>query len=445
MISMRLAGLMLEGWHGGRDMQTMKWMGLFALAMGISVLAQEQMASQRQRDLLVDFARRRQQQMLAAATEQHLEVPKLFKELFRAVIRYDWPATSNLYFKIKSGIGQYAGSHSDPAMNNELWHYVLETFGAFEQVALWNPVTLQRYEDEIVRPLTTNCIYFGGTDPGRFVPTFLRETSPKPFHVITQNALADGLYMNYLRKSSDLAVLQPTPEQCNEAFRQFVEDAQAGRHQSGAEVRIKDGRVSVEGIQGVMMINGIIYKWIYDKYKDKHEWYVEESYFLPWMYPYLRPTGVILKLEKEPVATPQQDAKFWQQLISKDFTSWDQLLGEFHTRPEFKHDHIAQRAFSKLRCASAGVYEFRGIVNAAETAYQQAVAICPESPEASFRLANLYMRLNRADDAIKTLRKLSQLDPANAQAREALKQFEEIQSSSSTDKKPTPADKLPLK
>lgn len=426
-------------------MQTMKWMGLFALAMGASLLAQEPVASQRQRDLLVDFARRRQQQMLAAAREQHLEVPKLFIELFRAATNYDWPATSNLYSKIKSNIGQYEGSHPDPALNNELWPYVLETFGAFEQVALWNPVTLQRYEDEIIRPLTTDCIYFGGTDPGRFVPTFLRETSPKPFHVITQNALADGLYMNFLRKRSDPAVLLPTPEQCNEAFRQFVADVQAGRIQSGADVRIKDGRVSVEGIQGVMMINGIISKWIYDKNKAKHDFYVEESYVLPWMYPYLRPAGIILKLEKEPVVTPQQDAKFWQQIISKDFPGWDQLLGEFRTRPEFKHDLIAQRAFSKLRCASAGVYEFRGIVNAAETAYRQASALCPESPEASFRLANLYMRLNRADDAIKTLRKLSQFDPTNAQVREALKQFEELQRSASTEKKPAPADKEPLK
>jgi len=423
-------------------MPLMKWMGLLALAMSTSLLAQEQVAAQRQRELVINFAQQRQQQMLAAAKEQHLEVPKLFNELFRAAIRYDWLATTNRYAEIRRGIAQYEGTRPDPKLNTELWQYVLETFGAFEQVALWNPVILQRYEEEVIRPLTTNCIYFGGTDPGRFVPTVLRETSSKKFHVITQNALADGLYMTFLRKRSDASVLLPTPEQANEAFRKYVEDVQAGRIQAGADVKIENGRVVVQGIGGVMAINGILAKWVFDKNKDKHDFFIEESYVLPWMYPYLVPAGVILKLEKEPLPKPQENGKFWTNILYQDSTFWAQLLGEFNTHPEFKTDYVAQRAFSKLRCAIAGIYEFRGIVKAAESAYQQAIAICPASPEASFRLANLYMRLNRADDAIKTLQKLSELDPTNAQVREAINQFEEFQRAS---KKPTTDNKAPLK
>jgi hypothetical protein len=336
-----------------------------------------------------------------------------------------------------------------------------------------------------------DAVLYGGTDPGRFVPTYMifcesfaeqgsryisKFMEPaltnkcatfdrRDVYIITQNALADGTYMNYIRDHYDFSrpnpdkpetiakftpwqqaimrfawrrmgrdvtypkepIFIPNPNQANDAFRQFVDDVQAGRIQPGADVRVENGRVSVEGVQGVMAINGILAKWIFDKNKDKHSFYVEESYVIPWMYPHLKPSGVIMKIEKEPLPTPQQDANYWQQLIAKDFTYWDHLLGEFLKRPEFKRDSDAQKAFSKLRCAIAGIYEFRGIVNAAEAAYVQAIAICPESPEASFRLANLYMRLNRVDKAVETLGKLAERDPFNKQVREALDQFQSIQ------------------
>ena len=414
-------------------MKLMKRMGLLALVLGVALLVASCVTTPRgqhertQRDLVVNFAQHRQRQMLAVAKDKQLEVPQLFNQLFEAVIRYDWPATSNLYCNIKGSIGQYAGSRSDPTLNNELWQYVLETFGAFEQVALWKPLMLQRYEAEVLRPLTTNCIYFGGTDPGRFVPTMLRETAAKLFQVITQNALADHLYMNFLRSSCAPSVVLPTPAQCNDAFRKLVEEVQAGRTPAGADVRVKDGRVSVEGVQGVMMINGLIAKWIFDQNKDGHDFFVEESYVLPWMYPYLAPAGIILKLGKEPLPTPQENDKFWKNLLYEDSTFWAQLLGELNKHPEFKSDQVGQRAFSKLRCASAGIYEYRGLIKAAEAAYQQAIAMCPKNPEASFRLANLYARMKRLDDAVKTLRTLSEQDPADTQVRAAIQQFEEAQ------------------
>lgn len=336
-----------------------------------------------------------------------------------------------------------------------------------------------------------DAVLYGGTDPGRFVPTYMifcesfagtgsryisKFMEPaltnkcatfdrRDVYIITQNALADGTYMNYIRDHYDFTrpnpdhpetiakfmpwqqaimrfawhrmgrditypkepIFIPSPNQANDAFRQFVEDVQAGRIQPGADVRVENGRVSVEGVQGVMAINGILAKWIFEKNKDKHSFYVEESYVIPWMYPYLKPSGVIMKIEKEPLPTPQQDANYWQQLIEHDCKYWDQLFNEFRGRPEFVRDTDAQKAFSKLRCAIAGVYEYRGIVNAAEYAYRQAIEICPESPEASFRLANLYMRLNRVDRAVDTLGKLAERDPFNKQVREALDQFQSIQ------------------
>lgn len=338
-----------------------------------------------------------------------------------------------------------------------------------------------------------DAVLYGGTDPGRFVPTYMIfcESFAKPHeryvskfmepeltnkcstfdrrdvYIITQNALADATYMNYIRdhysfsrpnpdKPETIAkfmpwqqaimrfawkrmgrdvtypkepIHMPSLDEANMAFRQFIEDVQAGRLQtSGSEVRVENGRVSVEGVGGVMAINGIIAKWIFDKNKDKHAFYVEESYVIPWMYPYLSPYGIIMKINKEPLPAPQENTNVWQNIIAQDFAYWDKLLKEFSQREEFLRDTDAPKAFSKLRCAIAGLYEVRGILNAAEAAYVQAVNTCPESPEASFRLAQLYMRVNQPDRAVQTLQKLRERDPFNKQVREALDQFEAIQS-----------------
>ena len=337
-----------------------------------------------------------------------------------------------------------------------------------------------------------DAVLYGGTDPGRFVPTYMifcesfaepgsryisRFMEPgltnkcatfdrRDVYIITQNALADGTYMNYIRDHYDFSrpnpdkpetiqkfmpwqraimrfawkrmgrditypkqpIFIPSVDDANTAFRQFIDDVRAGRTQPGADVRIENGRVSVEGVGGVMAINGILAKWIFDKNKDKHAFYVEESYVIPWMYPHLEPFGVIMKINKEPLPAPQQDPQLWQNIMQRDFAYWGKLLNDFVHRAEFIRDVDASKAFCKLRCAIAGVYEFRGIINAAEAAYQQAISICPDSPEAAFRLSNLYMRLNRVDKAIETLSKLRERDPFNKQVREALEQFEAIQS-----------------
>jgi hypothetical protein len=104
--------------------------------------------------------------------------------------------------------------------------------------------------------------------------------------------------------------------------------------------------------------------------------------------------------------TPQQGAELWRQISTKDSAYRQQLLGEFDPRPGFKANHNAQQLFPKLCCASAGVYEFHSLMNAAESACQQAITLCPDLTEASLRPANLYLRQNRGDEAIKQCEKV---------------------------------------
>jgi hypothetical protein len=120
-------------------------------------------------------------------------------------------------------------------------------------------------------------------------------------YLITQNALADNTFMNITRDLYGDTIYIPSLEDSNEAFRKYVDDVNAGRIQAGADIKIENGKVSVQGVGGVMTINGILAELIFKENKAKHDFYVEESYVIQWMYPYLTPNGIMLKLNKEPL------------------------------------------------------------------------------------------------------------------------------------------------
>ena len=265
----------------------------------------------------------------------------------------------------------------------------------------------------------TNAIFFGGTDPGRFVPTYMIYSAKvrRDVFLITQNALADNTYMNVMRDLMGNDIWIPSQQDSNLAFQQYVRDVQEGRIPPGAEVSFKDGRVSVQGVQGVMMINGILAQMIFEHNKYKHPFYVEESYVIPWMYPYLEPHGLIMKINPEPLPglTPkmvENDRKFW---------AW---YKEYLTsNPKFRRDVVARKTFSKLRSAIAGLYAARRMMPEAEEAFTQAIDLYPLSPEANFRLAELYMQQRKFTQAKELIQNFLKLDKDNDKVESFLNQI----------------------
>ncbi len=270
-------------------------------------------------------------------------------------------------------------------------------------------------------PMTTNAVFYGGTDPGRFVPTYMIYSADvrSDVYLITQNALADNTFMNITRDLYGDTIYIPSLEDSNRAFQKYVEDVQAGRVQAGAELSFENGRVSVQGVAGVMTINGLLAELIFRENKFRHDFYVEESYVIQWMYPYLTPNGLMLKLNKERLARlPDQvvkdDHAFWGW-----YTEW--LLGQ----SAFRRDICARKSFSKLRSAIAGIYEYRGMFDEAEYAYRQAVALYPLSPEAIFRLAQMFMKKGEVAKARELLEEFRKEDPNNDGAKGFLEQIED--------------------
>ena len=174
-------------------------------------------------------------------------------------------------------------------------------------------------------------------------------------------------------------------------------------------------------------------KTIFDK-NPGHEFYIEESYPLDWMYPNLEPHGLIFKLNRQPVtelsdAIVQTDRDYWQKIMPGMIGNWladdssvqevvafgekvylRHDLGGFTGDPRFVQNEYAAKMFSKFRSAIAGLYAWRAehaatdaekgrMVRAADFAFRQALALCPYSPELNKRYADFLTAQHRDADA----------------------------------------------
>jgi beta-lactamase regulating signal transducer with metallopeptidase domain len=375
---------------------------------------------------------------------------------FEAGSRGDWKTATNLWVKMRQRAHQYEGTTPDESLN-ACWSPVLETDLAWEQFANWKEKYVLAYGNDIINSIPPGSIYFGGTDPGRGVITAMCKSQVQgdPFFTLTQNALADGTYLDYLRAMYGSKIYTPTAEDSKQCFEVYLADAQRRLQEHklnpGEDVRMKDGKVSVSGQVSVMSINGLLTRVIFD-HNTNREFYAEESFPLDWMYPHLSPNGLIMKINREPLPglpeeTVQQDHEYWSRYIEPMLGNWlsyDTSVAElvkfiekvyvkhdlagFQGDPAFVQDLWAQKAFSKLRSSIGGVYSWR-ITNAktpeekqrmtkeADFAFRQALALCPVSPEALYRYVSLLVSSNRAEDAILLAETTLKLDPKNVQVK----------------------------
>jgi tetratricopeptide (TPR) repeat protein len=279
--------------------------------------------------------------------------------------------------------------------------------GKFSYDAKLRAEAMKGTNADLVYPeMARDSIVFGGTDPGRFCPTYMifcesfipHNCQPKQdqhfdrrdCYLITQNALADGTYLDYLRSQyfrsqqhdppffrefvkllgeknplvrslSDIAyyvldvpftklgakvearrraegvyppneIYIPSPQDSQDCFQSYTEDVAkrqaAGQLRPGETVNVEGGRVQVSGQVAVMMINGLLCKVIFDK-NPTNEFYIEESFPLDWMYPYETPFGDIMKINRNPLPSIPPE------VLKRDHEFWskysERLIGNWIT------------------------------------------------------------------------------------------------------------------
>jgi tetratricopeptide (TPR) repeat protein len=264
----------------------------------------------------------------------------------------------------------------------------------------------------------------------------------------------------------------PSNDDSQRCFAEYMADAQArmakGQLRPGEDVRVVDNRVQVSGQVAVMAINALLAKVIFDK-NPTNEFFVEESFPLEWMYPHLTPFGVIMKINRQPLAELSQeivdkDHLFWSEYSQRLIGNWitydtpvsdvtqfaervyvNKDYKDFQGDPRFVRDDDGQKAFSKLRSSIAGIYAWRinqmagqvmqlemrppntltpderhllevhqRMFREADFAFKQAYAFCPYSPEALYRYVQLLAGARRFDDALLLAKTSIKVDPNNA-------------------------------
>jgi len=378
----------------------------------------------------------------AQAKADGSDAPPEFKAYFAAAEKGDWLAVSNTFNDFSKHAPQYQHfGTNDERLRGVKWAAVVEIWGALYAFNVSDEKYSAAFGNDIIKSIPPGSIYFGGTDSGRFVITAMQKShvNGDPFFTLTQNALADGTYLDYLRSIYGDKIKIPTQEDLQKCFRDYTEDAQRRmqNHQlkPGENVHVDgNGHVQVSGQVAVMEVNGLIAKTIFDQNPDR-EFYIEESFPLDWMYPYLEPQGLIFKINRQPLPElsdeiVQRDHDYWSKYVAPMIGGWlndDTLVEEvaafskrvflqrdfsgFKGDPLFIQNAISREMFSYLRSNIADVYVWRmnhaatsdeknRMAHEADFAFRQALALCPYMSGTVSSYVDLLKGQKRIADAI---------------------------------------------
>jgi hypothetical protein len=419
----------------------MRLAGLTALAGGLALSgcarkeAAEFVKDPEIRGQMRSFAVAKESQARSLASAEGKELPPKAEALFSAIENGNWEKASNDYAAMRKGLA------TDAALYGSWWNPVVETFGAAEQFTLGDDKYSAAYGHDIIRSIPPGSIYFGGTDPGRFIVTAMEKSQldGDPFFGLTQNALEDGSYLDYLRSMYGSKIYIPTAADLQKCFDDYYRDYQERRAKNellpGESVTNgPDGQWRLNSYMSVIQVRELAAKDIFEKNTNR-EFYVEESFPFEWMYPYLEPHGLIFKLNHRPLTalseeTVRRDQDYWTKTVSPMIGDWlnedtpGREIQEFaekvflrHDFNDFKGDRVfvedgsAQRKFSKDRSSIAGLYAWRAehttdtlekarMSRAADFAFRQAWALCPDSTEVVFRYIAFLKEENRTAEAL---------------------------------------------
>jgi hypothetical protein len=316
-----------------------------------------------------------------------------------------------------------------------------------------------------------------------YLQKFIAQNPQSDTRIRLNRLLLEAAYPTEIAKSlggvyPDREIYIPSPPDLSKAFQEYTQDAQR-RFQHDAQFpneprQVRNGEliqpaadgmhVQVSGQISVMNINGLLTKVIFDHNPD-NAFYVEESFPLDWMFPYLTPYGIIMKINRQPLPEItdeicRRDHEFWSKYSDRLIGNWITYdtsvkeITEFVERVylgrnfkgftgdrRFVRDSQAQKAFSKLRSSIAGIYCWRlgmppaggstppeylpksqpesaRMIREADFALKQAFAFCPYSPEAVYRYVTLLLNTGRVQDALLVAETCYKLDPYNGQVKD---------------------------
>ena len=344
-----------------------------------------------------------------------------------------------------------------------LWGPILETLLIAENAHDWPAQKLLDYGNSILDSLRPGMVYVGGTDPGRGIPTLLNATSDGEQHIIlTQNALADASYLQYVSFLYGDQMAQLTPDESKQAFDAYVADArqrllhdtqfpgEPPQLRPGEEVSFADasangsdglgpgwnlvwsqgaegepagmggvegaGEVVVSGQVAVMAINERLLQELMDQNPDL-TFALEESFPLKSTYADASLLGPLMELRAG------DSSPLTAQTAAQALDYWRVLAQDLNAEPDATDDSAPRRTWSKMAVAQGNLLADHQFSDQAEQAYSIALEICPYNPEAVFDYAGLLAAQGRWQDAASAVETAAKADPANQQFQQLATQL----------------------
>jgi Tetratricopeptide repeat len=380
---------------------------------------------------LTKFCTSRRKLVHALARHCKVDVPDDVEHFFDAVEGGRWEEIDAAHKALLLG-GDLTTPRS--AELHQIWRAIQETWGIAREAHDWPAQKLLDYGEAVLGSLRPGMIYVGGTDPGCFIPTFLNETAEGEHHIVlTQNALADGTYLDYLNflYGDHLATL--TQDDSQHAFQDYVADAQKRlmhdqqfpdepkQIRPGEDVRLTDnGGIAVSGQVAVMAINEKLLQTLMDKNPDA-SFAIEQSFPFKSMYRDATPLGPIMELrvqDEQNALTPERAAQ------SVDY--WRDTTQQLLADSESGDSGDVRLAYSKLAAEQASLLLERNYTAEADQTLRLATEISPSSPEAVFGYVNLLMQQSRFEEAAQVAESGVKAAPDNQQFRGLVEQLRKM-------------------
>jgi hypothetical protein len=375
------------------------------------------------------FGRSRREIVRAIAHRSQKDVPPEVEKFFDAIESGHWEEINALWEGMSKRSGQYDGSTHSPELD-PFWPAVLDAYGVAEQAHLWPAQKLLDYGNAILGSLRPGMVYMGGTDPGRWIPELLNETSGNEPHIIvTQNAFADSRYLEFMNSLYGDRMATLTSEDSKRAFQEYTADArkrlehdqefpnEPKQVRPGEKLKNVDGHFEVSGQDAVMAINEKMFQLLLDKNPDV-PFAIEQSFPFKSTYASATPVGPIMEVRVQ----DEQNA-LTRERAAQSVEYWRATTVQLLSDSEAADSREVRLSYSKLASSQADLLLNRNYTAEAEQTLRLATQIGPSSPEAVFGYVTLLTGQNRVEEAIPVAEAAMKASPEKPMFRDLLNQL----------------------
>ena len=369
-------------------------------------------------DKVAQFGRKRLELVRDISQRTQKQVPAAVEKFFEALEKGEWKEIDAQWHELAKRAGQYEFSTETWEELSPFWPAVLDAYGVAEQAHDWPAQQLLDYGNAILDSLRPGMVYVGGTDNGRWIPELLNETSgSEPHIIITQNALADGRYVEFMQSLYDGGMSTLTAQDSERAFGDYMADARKRfdhdqqspddpkQVRPGEDIRVMDGKVQVSGQVAVMSINERLLQTLMSK-KPELSFAIQESSPLRGTYGDALPLGPLMELGAR---DGQND--FTPERATQTLDYWRAAAGRVFSDPTAAGSEEVLKSYSHDAVSAANLLAAHQFSAEAEQAYRLAAQLWPENPESVAGLAGILAQSGREEEARRMLAEFARQHP----------------------------------